>query len=91
VVDRCVGLDRVIDRERVRRLDLPLDGAHEAARQRAREAERVADRVDLVADDDGIGVPERQRRQCARVRVDLEDRGSRTDPADDGRVDLVLS
>ena len=32
VVDRRVGLDRVVDRERVRRLDLPLHGADDAAR-----------------------------------------------------------
>src|SRR5262249_39589512 len=39
VVDRCIRLDRVVDRDRVRRLDLTLDGAYEPARQRPREAE----------------------------------------------------
>ena len=61
-----------VDRQRVRRLDLTLHRADDARRERAREAERVADRVDRVADRDGVGVAERQRRQRARVRVDLQ-------------------
>ena len=92
VVDRGVGLDRVVDRQRVRRLDLALDGADDTRREGAREAERVADRIDGVADDDGIGVAELERSERTRMRIDLEDRHVRGRVlADDGGGDLVLT
>ena len=50
VVDRRVGLDHVVDREAVRRLDRALEGADDAGRDGALEPERVADRDDRVAD-----------------------------------------
>ena len=50
VVDRGVGLDHVVDRVAVRRLDCALEGADDARRDGAVEAERVADRDDRVAD-----------------------------------------
>ena len=72
VIDRGVGLDRVFDRQRVRRGDLALHRGDETARQRAGVAERVADRVDGVADADRVRVAELERRQRARVRLDLQ-------------------
>ena len=66
--------------------------ADDAGRQGAREAEGVADREDRVADGDCVGVAERQRRQRAGVRVDLQDGDvGRRIVADDGRGDLVLA
>ena len=92
VVDRGVGLDRVVDGQRVRRLDLPLHGADDAGRERARVAEGIADREDGISDLDHVRVAEHQRSERARVRVDLQHRrvGGRV-LADDGRVDLVLA
>ncbi len=74
VVDRGIGLQRVVDREVVRRRDLAVDGGDDARGQRAIEPERVADGDDRVADLDVRGVAERQGVQGARGKVDLEDR-----------------
>ena len=54
VVDRRVGLDRVVDREVVRRGHLAVERADDAARDRVLEAERAADRDDAVADLDVV-------------------------------------
>src|SRR4051794_23403777 len=60
-VDRGVGLQDVVDREAVRRGDLPLQRGDHAGGERAVEAERVADRVRGVADLDGARVTQRER------------------------------
>ena len=73
-VDRRVGLDHVVDREPVGRLDLALQGGDDAAGDGAVEAERVADRDHRVADFDLRGVAERERVQFLGRRVDLEQR-----------------
>ena len=90
VVDRGVGLQRVPDREVVRRRDLAVDGRDDAGGEGAVEAERVADRDDRVADLDGRRVAERQRVQGGGGQVDLEHgevrRGVR---ADHLRLDVV--
>ena len=71
-VDGGVGLDRV-DVGAVARTALaagghrPVLGADDAARHRAGQAERRADRDDRVADDDAVGVAERQGRQVLGV------------------------
>ena len=72
-VDRRVGLDHVVDREVVGRLDLALQRGHDAGGDRAVEAERIADRDDRVTHLDLGGVAERQRMELVRRRVDLED------------------
>ena len=72
MVDRRVGLDDVVDRVAVRRGDRALDGADDPGRHRAVETEGIADRDHRVADRDLIRVPERERSQRARARVDLE-------------------
>ena len=92
MVDRGVGLDRAVDRDAVRREDLTLHRADDAGRERARESERVADRIDRVTDADRVGVAERQRIECARVRVDLQHREiGRAILADHRRRQLVLA
>ena len=63
VVDRGVGLDHVVDRVAVRRLDGALEGTDDAGRDGALEAERVADRDDRVAHLDLRRVGEREGRQ----------------------------
>src|SRR5919202_764257 len=73
-VDRGVGLDDAVDLEAVRRLDDPLRGRDDARRERALEAERVADRDRRVADLDASRRAERQRRELAGPRRDLEHR-----------------
>ena len=60
-VDRSVGLDHLVDREAVRRLDLALEAGHDACRRRAVEPERVADRDRGVADLDVTRVGEGER------------------------------
>ena len=69
-VQRRVGLDRVRDREPVRRLDGAVDGRDDAGGQRAVQAVGVADRGRGVADLHLGGVRELQRRdaQAARAR-----------------------
>ncbi len=86
VIERGVGLDRVVDRGAVRGDDLPLERAHDSGRDRAVLAERVADRDDGVADVHQVRVAELQRRQRARLGLDLEHRdvGARV-AADDRR------
>src|SRR5581483_4933415 len=74
VVDRRVGLDRVLDRGVVRRGDLAPEGADDPAGDGVVEPERVADRDDAVADLDLVGVAERDRVEPARQRVDLDHR-----------------
>ena len=60
--------------EPARRVDAVLHGADDAAVAVRVELERVADRNDGVADLHPVGVAERQRRERARVRVDLQHR-----------------
>ena len=87
VVDRRVGLDDVVDRVAVRCGDRALDRADDPGGNRAVETERVADRDDGVAHLRRVGVAERERRQRARARVDLEDgEVARRIGADDGRL-----
>ena len=72
-VDRRVGLDDLVDREAVGRLDLALEAGHDARGRRAVEAERVADRDHAVADLRLVGVGELERADAAGVaRVDLD-------------------
>src|SRR3954453_15677198 len=49
-VDRRVGLDHVVDREAVRRLDLALERRDDARGHRPVETERIADRDHRIAD-----------------------------------------
>ena len=87
LVQRRVGLDHVVDRVAVRRLDDALECADDPGRDGAVVAEGVADGDDRVAHVHGVGVAERERRQRPRVRVDLQhsDVGGRVD-ADDLRL-----
>ena len=93
MVDRGVGLDRVRDAGAPLGASIAvLDGADDADGRGPAEAERVADRDDRVADLHLVGVAERERRERARVRVDLEDGDvGRRVLADDGRVELVVA
>jgi len=50
VIDRGIGLDRVVDGEPVGGLHLALEGADDAGRHRLLEPERAADRKDTVTD-----------------------------------------
>ena len=59
VVDRGVGLDRVVDREVVRRRHLPVERADDAARHGSLEPERAADR----------DAPGRRPRPCSSRRA----------------------
>ena len=61
VVDRRVGLDRIVDREAVRRLHLAMESADDAGRDRLLEPERAADRHDAVADPELGRVAEAER------------------------------
>ena len=92
LVQRGVGLDDVVDRVRVRSLDDALERADDPGGDRALEAEGVADRDDRVADADGVRVAEHERRQGARVRVDLQHRdiGGRVDADDPRPLALVV-
>ena len=72
VVDRGVGLDRVVDREAVRRLHLPVQGADDAARDGLLEPEGAADRDHAVADLHAARVAERERVKKRLRRVDLD-------------------
>ena len=74
-VDRRVGLDDVVDREAVGRLDRALERRDDAGGERALEAERVADRDRRIADLDGAA----RSRATSGLRsrplgVDLEQR-----------------
>ena len=91
-VDRRVGLDHVIDGIAVRRGDRALlDSADDPGSRRAREPERVADRDDGVSDTHDARVPEHERRQAARARLDPEhgDVGGRI-ATDEGGAQGVL-
>ena len=79
VVDRRVGLDRVVDREVVRSGHLAVEGADDAARDRALEAERAAHGDHGVADRDLARVAERERLEedCGRVDPDHGEVGGR--------------
>ena len=68
VVQRGVGLDRVLDREVVRRGERPVDRADDPGGHRARVAEGIADRDDGVADLRVVRVAPDERRERARVR-----------------------
>ena len=71
-VDRRVGLDRVLDREPVRGVDLALDRGDDPRGGRAVEPERVADRDHGIADlDPGRGA-ELERLQLLGAGIDLE-------------------
>ena len=72
-VDRRVGLDDVVDREPVRRLDESLECADDARRHRAVEAEGIADRDHRVTDAYGVGVAHGERSERARRGLDAED------------------
>ena len=72
VVDRGVGLDRVVDRELVQRLHLAVECADDAARHGLLEAERAADRNDRITDLHARRVPEADRMEDRRRRVDLD-------------------
>ena len=72
-VERCVGLDDVLDepaRPAVACGERPPERAHDAGRHAAGEPERVADRDDELADAEPIGVAERGRGQAAAGRAD---------------------
>src|ERR671930_577817 len=75
-VDRGVGLDDLVDREAVGRLDLAPDAGHDALGRRAVQAERVADGDGGVAHLDLARIGELQRLDAARLaaRVDVHDR-----------------
>ena len=77
MVDRRVGLQGVVDREAVRCGDPALDRADDPSGCCAIETERVADRDDFVTHLRQVGVPERQRRQRAHRRIDLQHRDVR--------------
>ena len=85
MVDRCVGLDRTLDRRVVRRADLAVERADDAGRDGAVEPERVPDRDDAVTDCDVARVGERERDELRRRRVHVHDGeiGARV-AADDG-------
>ena len=71
MVDRGVGLDRVRDREVVRRLDLPVQRADDPAGHGFLETERRSDRDRSVADRDVVGVAEAERDEQRARRVDV--------------------
>ena len=67
-VDRSVGLDRVRDRELVRRVDRAADRADDhPGVHRARQAERAADRDHAVADLHGVRIADRERVKLGSV------------------------
>src|SRR6266550_7723476 len=72
VIDCGVSLDRVVDRELVQRLDLAVERAHDAARDGLLETERAANRNDRVTDLHARRVPEADRMEDRRRRVDLD-------------------
>ena len=74
-VDRRVGLDHLVDREAVRRLDRAPEAGDDPLGGGAVEPERVADRDDEVADLDGARVGESQRLHASRhaIGVDRDD------------------
>ena len=74
VVDRRVRLDRVRDRDAVRRVDGASCRADDPRGHGAVEAERVADRVDRVADLRRGGAAGHERMQRRRWGVDPDDR-----------------
>ena len=70
VVDRRIRLDRVRDREVVRRRHLTVKRADDAARDRPLEAERATHREDRVSDADRTRVGDAKRREQALRRID---------------------
>src|SRR5262245_5585863 len=92
VVDRGIRLDRVIDREVVRSLHLPVNGADEAAGERLLEAKRAPDRDHRIAHLDVARIAERQWVQDRRRRVDLDHRevGRRVAADDRGLVGAAV-
>ena len=90
-VDRGVGLDDVVDRLGVRRLDAALERAHDPGGDGARVAERIAERDHGVADADAVGVPERERLERTRFGADLQHRDIRRRIGpDDSRTKAVV-
>ena len=73
MVDRRVGLDRVVDREAVRRRDLAVERAHDPGGDRLLEPERAADRDDRLADLELRRVGQLERLEHGGRRVDVED------------------
>ena len=73
-VQRGVGLQHVGDRVAVRGGDRAVQRGDHARGQRAVEAVGRADGVGRVADLDGVGVAERERRQPLATGADLEQR-----------------
>ena len=72
VVDRGVGLDRVVDREVVRRLHAAVQRADDAERHGVLEPERAADRDDRVTDRERRRVAEREGMQHVGRSIDLD-------------------
>jgi hypothetical protein len=87
VVDRGVGLDRVIDAESVRRLDRAPGGADDPRGHGAGEPVGAADRKRRVAHADVRRASESQRVELVRSRVDVDDgEVGRGVGADDRRI-----
>ncbi len=72
VVDRGVGLDRVVDRELVRSRHLAVQSADDPARHGFLEAERASDRNHGVTDLELVRIAELHRMKQRRRRVDLD-------------------
>src|SRR5262249_35640198 len=72
-VDRCIGLDRLIDRASVAGADGSLQSRDDARRQGAVKAERISDREDLLSDLQLVRISKRHNCQVSRRRIYMDD------------------